>query len=61
MSNYKTNITESNGSFYMLVVRTQSNGFGGTEEVVVRGTGKHYATRKNAERAGAKFIAKVAA
>jgi len=58
MKNLKANISESNGSFYALVVRTQSNGFGGTEEVVLQGFGKHYATRANAERAAAKFIAK---
>ena len=58
MKNLKANITESNGSFYALVVRTQSNGYGGTEEVVLRGFGKHYASRTNAEKAAAKFIAK---
>tara|TARA_R110000765_G_scaffold295051_1_gene390167 strand:+ start:286 stop:489 length:204 start_codon:yes stop_codon:yes gene_type:complete len=56
----KYNATIQNG--YALITRTQSNGYGGTEEQVVRTfKGKHYANDKNAiramERHAAKYLA----
>ena len=58
MSKYKAAISgsETNG-FYALVVREESNGFGGIEDVVVgHYKGRHFKTLKAAQRSTAKYI-----
>jgi hypothetical protein len=59
MSNYQARITESaDGAFYALVVRIDRDG----QENVTHGyKGRHFATRKAAEKSAAAYIAKVAA
>jgi hypothetical protein len=56
-SRHEARITETNGSFYALVVRIDRDG----QENVCHGFSGHYASRKNAEKAAAKFIAKLTA
>ena len=57
----KANITpDGTGEFYALVVREQKNGFGGVEEVVLRGyKGRYFKTIEAAEKSTEKYIAKV--
>lgn len=58
MNRYQARITNAaNGGFYALVVRVDSDG----QENVTHGfKGRHFATRKAAEKATAAYIAKVA-
>ena len=46
--------TNRDGSVYTLVVMPHADGF---EQVCIGFKGKHYASRKNAERAVARYIA----
>ena len=55
MSKHEARITEdADGRFYALIVRIDRDG----QENVIHGyTGRHFATRKNAERSTSKYIA----
>ena len=56
MSNYKAAISENDGSFYALIVRIDRDG----EQSVIHGyKGRHFASRKGAERSTAKYIASI--
>ena len=61
MSKYQPHISANkDGSFYALVVREQKNTFGGSELVVVGNyKGRHFATRKAAEKSIATYISKI--
>jgi hypothetical protein len=51
----QSRITENDGRFYALIVCVEKDGY----ERVLRGyAGRYFATRKNAERSTAKYIAK---
>lgn len=56
MANYQPRITEdAEGSFYALIVRVDRDG----QESVIHGyKGRHFATRKAAERSTAKYLEK---
>lgn len=60
MSNLLAKINEdAEGRFFTMVVREQSNGFGGREEVVVAHyKARFFATRKAAEKSTSAYIAK---
>jgi hypothetical protein len=59
MTNLKASITESaDGSFYAIILRTDRDG----ETSVIHGyKGRHFATRKAAEKSAAAYIAKAQA
>lgn len=56
MSNYQARITESNGSFYALIVRIDRDG----QESVIHGyKGRHFATAKAAEKSTSAYLTKM--
>ena len=57
MTTYRANISQtSDGSFYALVVRIDRDGF---EQVIHGYKGRHFATRKAAEKSTANYISKI--
>jgi hypothetical protein len=52
---YQARISENNGSIFAIIVRIDKDG----EENVIHGyKGRHFATRKGAEKSTSKYLAK---